>query len=123
MCKKCPICQKAKTANQKYGKLPPKQVETNPWNTLCVYLIGTYTITLKVKTPLKLWCLTMINPALGLFEMAQITYKTAAEIADITGKLGSLVAHFHSELCLIAVPNLWLDVLKRLWPKKETYIN
>ena len=72
--------------NQKYGKLPPKQAETNPWDTLCVDLIGPYMIPRKGKTPLKLWCLTMIDPATGWFEMAQITNKTAAEIADITEK-------------------------------------
>ena len=42
--KKCPTCQRTKTKNQKYGKLPPKQAETNPWDTLCVDLIGPYTI-------------------------------------------------------------------------------
>ena len=44
VCKKCPTCQKSKKTNQKYGKLPPKQAETNPWYTLCVNLIGPYTI-------------------------------------------------------------------------------
>ena len=44
VCKKCPTCQRAKTTNQKYGKLPPKQDETNLWDTLCVDLIGPYTI-------------------------------------------------------------------------------
>ena len=33
-----------KTTNQKYGKIPPKQAETNTWDTLCVDLIGPYTI-------------------------------------------------------------------------------
>ena len=86
VCKKCPTCQRAKTTNQKYGKLPPKQAETKTWDTLCVELIGPYTIPQKGKTPLKLRCLTMINPATGWFEMAQIPNKTAAEIADIVKK-------------------------------------
>ena len=86
MCKKCPTCQRAKTTNQKYGKLPPKQAETNPWDTLCVDLIGPYTIPRKVKNSLKLWCLTMIDPSTGWFDMAQIPNKTAAEIADTTKK-------------------------------------
>ena len=86
LCKKCPTYQRAKTTNQKYGKLPPKQAETNPWDTLCVDLIGPYTIPRKGKKPLKLWCLTMIDPATGWFEMAQILNKMAAEIADITEK-------------------------------------
>ena len=66
--------------------MPPKQAETNPWDTLCVDLIGPYTIPRTVKTPLKQCCLTMIDPATGWFEMAQIPNKTAAEIADITEK-------------------------------------
>ena len=86
MCKKRATCQIAKTTNQKYGKLPPKQAETNPWETICVDLIGPYTIPRKEKNPLKLWCLTMIDPATGWFEMAQIPNKTDAEIADITAK-------------------------------------
>ena len=53
MCKKCPTCQRAKTTNQKYGKLPPKQAETNPWDTLCVDLIGPYTIPQKGKPRLN----------------------------------------------------------------------
>ena len=44
MCKKCPTCQRAKITNQKYDKLPPKQTETNPWDTLCVDLMGPFPI-------------------------------------------------------------------------------
>ena len=78
VCKKCPTCQRTKTTNQKYGKLPPKQAETNPWDTLCEDLISPLKIPEKGKTPLKLWCLTMTNSATGWFEMAQIRNKTAA---------------------------------------------
>ena len=53
VCKKCPTFQRAKTTNHKYGKLPPKQAETNPSDTLCVDLIGPYTIPTKVKTRLN----------------------------------------------------------------------
>jgi transposase InsO family protein len=82
-CKKCQLCQKAKVTNQKYGKLPAKIAEENPWDTLCVDLIGPYKIKRKGKKDLKLWCLTMIDPATGWFEMAQIENKTAANVADI----------------------------------------
>ena len=78
---------KEKKINQKYGKLPPKQAETNPWYKLYVELIGPYTIPQKVKNPLELWCLTRIDPATGWFEMAQIPNKTAADIADINKKI------------------------------------
>ena len=49
VCKKCPTGQRAKTNNQKYGKLPPKQAETTPWYMLCEDLIGPYTIPCKGK--------------------------------------------------------------------------
>jgi hypothetical protein len=85
-CKKCATCQKAKVTNQKYGKLPPKEAEAEPWDTLCVDLIGPYKITRKGKKDLTLWCLTMIDPVTGWFEMAQIENKTAANVADIAEK-------------------------------------
>ena len=66
--------------------MPPKQAEPNPSYTLFVDLIGTYKIPQEVKNPLTLWCLTMIDPATGWLDMAQITNKTAAGIADITKK-------------------------------------
>ena len=53
VCKKCPRCQREKTTNQKYGKLPHKQAETNTWDTLCVDLVGPYSIPRKVKTSLN----------------------------------------------------------------------
>ena len=84
--KECPTCQRYKTTNQKYGKLPHKPSENNPKDTLCVDLIGPCTIPRKGKTPLKLWCLKMMDPATGWSEMAQIPNKTAAEIADISEK-------------------------------------
>jgi hypothetical protein len=82
-CKKCQLCQKAKLTNQKYGELPVKLAEENPWDTLCVDLIGPHKIERKGKKDLKLWCLTMIDPATGWFKMEQISNKTAAEVADI----------------------------------------
>ena len=75
VCKKFPTCQRPKTTNQKYGKLPPKQADTNPCDTLCVDLIGPYKIPRKGKNPLKLWCLTMIDSATGWFNLAQIPIK------------------------------------------------
>jgi IS30 family transposase len=85
-CRKCELCQKAKTTNQKYGKLPAKTAEENPWDTLCVDLIGPYKIQRKGNKDLKLWCLTMTDPATGWFKMQQIENKTAAEVADICEK-------------------------------------
>ena len=42
-CKHCSMCQKYKKRSTKYGHLPPKEVESlDPWNTICVDLIGPY---------------------------------------------------------------------------------
>ena len=46
-CKRCHICQKYKKSATKYGLLPEKVAESNPWEMLCVDLIGTYTIQRK----------------------------------------------------------------------------
>ena len=42
MCSKCETCQKLKCNKKKYGKLPPKQAEAVPWDTLYRDLIGPY---------------------------------------------------------------------------------
>ena len=44
LCKSCKICQLTKKTKIKYGKLPPKEAEVTPWDTLCIDLIGPYTI-------------------------------------------------------------------------------
>jgi hypothetical protein len=82
---KCPTCQQNKKHyNQKqYGLLPEKEAEANPWDKLCVDLIGPYTIRHKGKAPLKLQCCTMIDPATGWFEIAQYDDKRSITIANI----------------------------------------
>ena len=42
--KTCARCQKSKSRKQQYGLLPTKVAETIPWRTLCVDLIGPYTL-------------------------------------------------------------------------------
>ena len=44
VCKACPTCQMTKRKTIKYGKLPVKEVESKPWEKLCVDLIGPYKI-------------------------------------------------------------------------------
>ena len=57
---------------RKYGKLPPKEAITKPWHTLCVDLIGPYTIKGKDGTVIDFMCLTMINPATSWFEIVEL---------------------------------------------------
>jgi hypothetical protein len=83
VCTKCHICQKTKRSDKKYGHLPPKEAEANPWDVLCVDLIGPYTIKRRGKKNLVLWCVTMIDPATGWFEMREIPNKEAITIANL----------------------------------------
>ena len=45
ICSKCHTCQFLKRNIRNYGKLPAKQAETKPWDTLCIDLIGKYRMT------------------------------------------------------------------------------
>ena len=65
VCSKCDTCQRIKVRHVKYGKIREKVMEITPWETLCVDLIGPYTIKQKQKDPLQLWEVTMIDPATG----------------------------------------------------------
>jgi hypothetical protein len=84
VCSKCHNCQKNKRSTKKYGHLPVKEAQSDPWDVLCVDLVGPYTIKRKRKKNLKpLWCVTMIDPATGWFEMREIPDKRADTIANI----------------------------------------
>ena len=80
----CKICQHTKKKSIKYGKLPAKEPEVTPWETLCVDLIGPYTIqsTKDKSKELKLHAVTMIDPSTGWFEVKQISDKEAHTVAE-----------------------------------------
>jgi hypothetical protein len=82
----CHTSQLTKKGSKKYGRLPEKVAETDPWNVLCIDLIGPYKIERKNKTkkPLILRALTMIDPATGWFEMKEIKTKAADSVAYST---------------------------------------
>jgi hypothetical protein len=65
-----------KRHKNKYGKLPTKLVITNPWEVLCVDLIGPYTLQGKDKTKIDFMCLIMIDPASSWFEMVELPITT-----------------------------------------------
>jgi len=79
----CTICQRNKKQRKKYGYMPEKEAEADPWDKLCVDLIGPYTIKRKGKPDLKIKCVTMIDPATSWFEIAQYDDKRAITIANI----------------------------------------
>jgi hypothetical protein len=82
LCSTCPVCQLTKKERKKYGLLPPKTAESDPWVMVCVDLAGPFTI----KKPLKshsLIALTMIDPAAEWFEIVEANNKLAASIQDL----------------------------------------
>ena len=87
-CQRCKECALTKKSQKQYGLLPAKEtVEITPWKTLCIDLIGPYTIgpVNKKKQHLcaTLHCLTMIDPATGWFEIVEIDDKKADNIANM----------------------------------------
>ena len=43
ICSSCHTCQMTKHRKIKYGHLPAKEADVNPWDVLCIDLIGPYT--------------------------------------------------------------------------------
>ena len=78
------------------GHLPPKAAEVTPWETLCIDLVGPYSIDVEIEVKpkkgrrkkkevqtLTLHCMTMIDPATGWFEIKELPYKQADIIANL----------------------------------------
>jgi hypothetical protein len=81
-CSTCLVCQLTKKERKKYGLLPPKTAESDPWVMVCVDLVGPFTIKAPLKT-YSLLALTMVDPATGWFEIIQANSKTATSIQDL----------------------------------------
>jgi hypothetical protein len=79
---KCKACQLFKGQKKKYGHLPVKDVEAHPWQTLCVDLIGLYTVCTKNRTQ-SLHAMTMFDPATSWFEVVEIPSKRAVTCANL----------------------------------------
>jgi len=82
--KNCCKCQINKKQKHKYGKLPTKLVITNPWEELCVDLLGPYTLRGKDGTEIDFMCLTMIDPAYSWFEIVELLVITGVIIPQDT---------------------------------------
>ena len=79
---KCQACQLYKGQKKKYGHLPVKDVEVLPWKTVCVDLIGPYTVRNK-KGVKSLHAMTMFDPATSWFEVVEIPNKKAVTCANL----------------------------------------
>eukprot|EP00804_Cyclotella_cryptica_P015316 CCRYP_005412-RA/>CCRYP_005412-RA protein AED:0.35 eAED:0.35 QI:0/0/0/1/0/0/3/0/568 len=81
----------------KYGKLPTKLAITNPWEALCVDLIGPYTLMGKDKTQIDFMCITMIDPAISWFEIVELPVSQLQELDIPTGTKGQRSKDTHVE--------------------------
>ncbi|MDY6959585.1 MAG: integrase [Halobacteriota archaeon] len=80
--KTCEICQRTKKQKKKYGHLPAKEADYQPWEHLCVDMIGSYKIAVAGRPVLEMMAITMIDPATGWFEIAQSNTKRADIVAN-----------------------------------------
>ena len=81
--KGCDVCQTAKRQLKKYGHLPEKQVEQNPWETIHIDLYGPKKIKRKNGPPIEFKVVTMIDPVTGWFEMCSFDDKQPETILNI----------------------------------------
>ena len=72
--------------SRRYGHLPPKTVITNPWECLCVDLIGPYTLKGKDNLQIDFMALTMIDPASSWFEIAELPVVERLHRQTVNGK-------------------------------------
>ena len=80
----CDTCQHKKRSNKEYGKLTAKLSEETPRNKMCVDIIRPYVIRIKRKKEnVQLESVTVIDPVIGWFELAQYDDKRAIYIANL----------------------------------------
>ena len=93
ICSKCHTCQFLKCNNRNYGKLSAKQAETQPWDMLCIDLIGKYRMTpdkggrkytMKGKKDKDIYsqAITMIDPATRWIEIYSVPEARADPVAN-----------------------------------------
>jgi hypothetical protein len=91
--KNCHKCQINKGHKHKYGKLPTKLVRQNPWEALCIDLIGPYTLKGQDKTEIDFMCLTMIDPATSWLKIIELLVVEAAAVLSGTWGHEGMLTH------------------------------
>ncbi len=84
--KSCRSCQINKRQSRKYGHLPPKTVIANPWEYLCVNLIGPYTLKGKDNLQINFMALAMIDPSSSWFEITELPVVKQLHRQTVNGK-------------------------------------
>ena len=77
----------------KYGKIMPKNVDLILWDTICIELVGPYTVTVQKHNGRILNAMTFVDPATDWFEMVEITDKTSGRISG--GLWVAIFPYFH----------------------------
>ena len=70
--KSCRTYQVKKKQKLKYGHLPPKTIITTPWRTVCIDLVGPYTLNGKDGSDTDFMALTIIDPTSSWFEIVKL---------------------------------------------------
>jgi hypothetical protein len=83
--KACKSFQVNKRRSQKWTH-PPKTVITNPWECLCVNLIGPYTLKGKDNLQIAFMALTMIDPASRWFKIIELPIVEQLRRQTVNGK-------------------------------------
>mmetsp|Transcript_119887 Transcript_119887/g.346396 ORF Transcript_119887/g.346396 Transcript_119887/m.346396 type:complete len:492 (-) Transcript_119887:104-1579(-) len=81
-CKTCHSCQLGKRGMKGYGKIPLKDIETQPWRDVCVDLSGPWETTINNKTE-TFHALTLIDPFTSWVEIVPIKSKEAPHIRQL----------------------------------------
>lgn len=81
--KSCHECQIAKNRRPKYAHLPVRDIESEPWRTVCVDLVGPYSVTTPGGNTFSLLAMTMCDPCTGWFEIMELNPKTAENAAYV----------------------------------------
>ena len=82
----CDLCQRFKKQKKSDGRLLPKDTEAILWCILCVYLVGSHSISRKKGKPFILSAVTIVDSATSWFEVAEIPNKESSTIAKIVAK-------------------------------------
>jgi hypothetical protein len=73
------INQFCENPSKKYGYLSKQDINQNPWHTIWVNPIGTYSVTEKQNKELNLLATIICNPVTGCFDVSEKNDKISAE--------------------------------------------
>ena len=109
--------------------MPTKLVITNPWEALCVDLIGPYTLKGQDGTVIDFMCLTMIDPATSWLEVVELPATEDSVIPmDTKGHKGKMThttakqAYFDKSSAMISilVNKTWFSQYQRCMTMEAT---